>query len=216
MVTITLSIAAEYEDTYRPNTGTNHSSGYDCRQPRRFGRVLRSNAMRRCPMCCHRAAYQTNGIRRRRTLFRYPRQPGSSLASNFSSSKILHISAGTIRRNTKKFHHDPSARHMPTNRERPPMYIGWRTSAYRPVDMTFCSGYTSIVAEAKAFALYTTNMMRKPIATRTSPASVTPRGIADQPKRWSSAGTTSIATNPRAVIDWIIFWLFSFSAVGPA
>jgi len=27
MVTITLSIAAEYEDTYSPNTGTNHSSG---------------------------------------------------------------------------------------------------------------------------------------------------------------------------------------------
>jgi hypothetical protein len=71
MVAITLSIAAEYEDTYRPNTGTSHSSGYDCRQSGRLGRVLCSNAMRRCPMCCYCAAYQTNGIRRRRTVFRY-------------------------------------------------------------------------------------------------------------------------------------------------
>ena len=38
MVAITLSIAAEYEDTYRPKTGKNHSSGYDCRQSGGLGR----------------------------------------------------------------------------------------------------------------------------------------------------------------------------------
>src|SRR6516162_10386130 len=38
MVAITLSIAVEYEDTYRPNTGKNHSSGYDCRQSGGLGR----------------------------------------------------------------------------------------------------------------------------------------------------------------------------------
>ena len=69
MVTITLSIAAEYEDTYRPNTGTiivlaTIAGGL-------AGSVQQRHEA--LPMCCHRAAYQRNGIRRRRTLFRYPR-----------------------------------------------------------------------------------------------------------------------------------------------
>src|SRR5215472_16026915 len=59
MVAITLSIAAEYEDTYRPNTGTIIVLATIAGGPGRLGRVLRSNAMRRCPMCCYCAAYQT-------------------------------------------------------------------------------------------------------------------------------------------------------------
>ena len=39
---------------------------------------------------------------------------------------------------------------MPTNKKRAPIYIGWRTSAYSPVDMTFCSGASSIVASSYA------------------------------------------------------------------
>ena len=57
---------------------------------------------------------------------------------------------------------------MPTNKNRPPIYIGWRTRAYSPVEMTLWSGASSMVAEAKVFSLYTKNIMRNPIAARKS------------------------------------------------
>src|SRR5260221_10793685 len=102
-----------------------------------------------------KSRHQTNGIKRYRTAFWYSRYPGRFVARNFSSSSTLHMRAGIIATMAGGPHHEPSAIGMPRSITTVPAYIGWRTSAYGPVEMTFWSGATSMVADVNEFSLNT-------------------------------------------------------------
>ena len=56
---------------------------------------------------------------------------------------------------------------------------------------------------------------REPATIRASPAITTSTGTRDQPKRWSSAGTSNRPRNPIEANSMMIFWLVSCSAIGP-
>src|SRR6516165_2353815 len=72
-----------------------------------------------------------------------------------------------------------------------------------------------MVADEKVFSRYTRTMRPNPIATSTSPATTTPSGTADHPKRWSKADTTRRAMKPRDVASMMSRCAGRFSAVGP-
>ena len=63
--------------------------------------------------------------------------------------------AGIIATMAGSPHHEPSAIGMPRSITTVPAYIGWRTSAYGPVEMTFRSGAISMVADVNEFSLNT-------------------------------------------------------------
>ena len=67
--------------------------------------------------------------------------------------------------------------------------------AYGPVEMTFWSGTTSIVAEVNVFSLNTRKTMKKPSTTKTSATMTTGNGTFDHEKRWSSEERTKVPIN---------------------
>src|SRR5882672_7343024 len=92
--------------------------------------------------------YQTNGTNRYRTFWVYSVYPGKFLCRNLSSSRSRHISAGMNKMSVKSPHHEPSATGVPISKGSTPAYIGWRTTAYGPVEMTVCPSATWIVEAA--------------------------------------------------------------------
>src|ERR1039457_5397293 len=94
-------------------------------------------------------------------------------------------------------------------------YIGFRTTAYGPVEITFWSFAISTVAEPNEFSLNTRNTIHIPTRIRRSPAMESHDGTFDQPKRWSSAGTLIVAITGICMHTTMIFWMVRFSAVGP-
>src|SRR5215472_17596806 len=80
--------------------------------------------------------YHTNGTRRCRTRFWYSVYPARSLARRRSSSKSRHIRNGIMAAIGTSPQYEPSASGVPTRYSDPLAYIGWRTIAYGPVEMT--------------------------------------------------------------------------------
>src|SRR5438309_6953953 len=81
--------------------------------------------------------YQTYGTNRCRTCFWYSVYPGRFSARNFSSSKSRQIRNDIINRSARSPQYEPSASGVPTRYRNALAYIGCRTSAYGPVEMTF-------------------------------------------------------------------------------
>src|SRR5579859_5983162 len=80
--------------------------------------------------------YHRCGTRRYWTLCVYSTYPGRSFLRRLSSSRILQASNGVITAIITSPHHEPSANGIPMTRNRSPTYLGCRTSAYGPVEMT--------------------------------------------------------------------------------
>src|SRR5580704_9099538 len=95
----------------------------------------------------------------------------------------------------------------------PLAYIGFRTMAKGPVEITFWSFVTSTVAEPYEFSLNTRYTIHMLMSIRRSPASVSDSGTFDQPKRWSSAGTMNAAMAGIPASETMIFWMVRFSFV---
>src|SRR5262249_41642572 len=80
--------------------------------------------------------YHTNGTRRCRTRFWYSVYPARSLARRRSSSRSRQIRNGIMTAIGTSPQYEPSASGVPTRYSDPLAYIGWRTIAYGPVEMT--------------------------------------------------------------------------------
>src|SRR6266852_9133673 len=80
--------------------------------------------------------YQTCGTRRYRIFARYSSYPAKFFARNFSSSSNRHTIQIEVGINVKKPHNEPRARGVPRTISNPPLYIGGRTIAYGPVEIT--------------------------------------------------------------------------------
>src|SRR4029079_11905555 len=91
--------------------------------------------------------YQRNGIKRRRTRRWYWVYPGRLFARKRSSSKRRQIRNGIMIATGTNPQRDPSASGVPIRYTEALAYIGWRTIAYGPVEMTVWSGAISIVAD---------------------------------------------------------------------
>src|SRR5262249_53297733 len=81
--------------------------------------------------------YQINGTSRYLTRFRYSAYPGRFFVRKCSSSMSRHIRKGIIAASGANPQYEPSASGVPKRWSDPPAYIGWRTMAYGPVEMTF-------------------------------------------------------------------------------
>jgi hypothetical protein len=55
----------------------------------------------------------------------------------------------TMRTKGTNPHQEASASGVPSSMIKVPLYMGWRTKAYGPVEMTVCCSVTSIVAPVK-------------------------------------------------------------------
>src|SRR5215471_11119831 len=79
---------------------------------------------------------KTPGINRQRTLAQYSLYPCRLFERNRSSSTSRNSKTGVIAATTKSPQKDPSANGVPSTSSNPPAYMGWRTTAYGPVEMT--------------------------------------------------------------------------------
>jgi hypothetical protein len=70
-------------------------------------------------------------------LFLVLRIPGKILCEKFSSSKSRHIKNHIINSSARSAQYEPSASGVPARYRNALAYIGCRTSAYGPVEMTF-------------------------------------------------------------------------------
>src|SRR5262249_13621445 len=101
------------------------------------GNVPRPRCLRsRRPEHTAEPGYHTNGTRRRRTRFWYSVYPARSLARRRSSSRSRHIRNGIMAAIGTRPQYEPRASGVPTRYSDPLAYIGWRTIAYGPVEMT--------------------------------------------------------------------------------
>src|SRR5262249_57577252 len=83
---------------------------------------------------------------------------GRFLERKRSSSKSRHIRNGIIPAIGTNPQYEPSASGVPRRYRDPLAYIGWRTIAYGPVEMTFWFSATSMVADVNVFSRYTRGM----------------------------------------------------------
>jgi hypothetical protein len=101
------------------------------------------------------------------TFWQYSAYPAKFLARNFSSSLSLTAIAVKMGGKASNRQNEPKARGVKSSISNAPEYIGWRNTPYAPVEITFCTIPTSIVAEAKLFALKKRKTIRNPSTTKT-------------------------------------------------
>jgi hypothetical protein len=113
--------------------------------------------------------YQIIGINRNRVFLQYAVYPGRFLDKNFSSSKSLHIMTIKIKTTKNKSQKEPKAIGVKSNMSSAPEYMGWRTTAYGPVEITVWFSVISIMAEVKLFSIKKMNTIRNQSTVKISP-----------------------------------------------